>query len=218
MISSRLFAPLKQREETSSECLLASGISSSLKKEVLMITAASGIQEDILCKVEQKYPECDWSLTWERLRVPFLSSETISFLWKLVHDLLTTEERLNLTLGNVPASCRYGCEAHLLANQIHCFFNCSLTYIVGQWLLKTVRIFGPTNEENILKLNVPNNNALIWIIAKTLHYSWIKRSSNKTCDSPSFLASLEAELMIMNETRYKQLADEIKLIIRQVTF
>ena len=182
------------------------------------MTDAVGRQEDVLCRVERRNPECNWVTTWEKLRLPFLSSDIISFLWKLVHDVLTTEERLHATLGNISASCRYGCDEDHVANQIHCFFDCHLTYDIGQWLLKTVRIFSPNNKANILKLDVPDKNALIWTIAKTLQYSWTKRSSHKTADTSIFLASLDAELMLMAETQFKQLAEEIKLIIRQVTF
>ena len=189
-----------------------------LDKEVLKVTDAGGRQEDVLCRVERKNPEFHWVITWEKLRLPFLSSDNISFLWKLVHDVLTTEERLHATLGNISASCRYGCEENHVANQIHCFFDCHLTYDIGQWLLKTVRIFSPNNEENILKLNVPDNSALIWTIAKTLQYSWTKRSSHQKADPTTFLASLDAELMLMAETQFKQLAEEIEILIRQVTF
>ena len=119
-----------------------------MEREVLKEETAEGSRENRLCRIERKYPEYDWVSTWEKARLPVLSSNVRSFLWKLIHDMLTTEERLNSTLGNIPASCRYGCEDHPVADQIHSFFNCSLTCIVGQWLLKSVRIFGPISKED----------------------------------------------------------------------
>ena len=129
---------------------------------------ADGSEEKVLCRTERMHPEYDWIPTWEKLRLPIFSSKIVSFLWKMLHDLLTTEERLHNTLGNIPDKCSHGCEDFSVANQIHCFFNCSLTYDIGQWLLKIVRIFGPSSESDILKLNVPNNQALVWIILSAM--------------------------------------------------
>ena len=44
-----------------------------LNKEVLMATDSNGIQEDILCRVERKFPEYEQSFTWEKLYDPFSS-------------------------------------------------------------------------------------------------------------------------------------------------
>ena len=85
------------------------------------------------------------------------------------------------------------------------------------WNLKVVRRYGPSNESDILKLNVPNNHALIWIIASTLYYCWNKRVSKKIADPLSFLAQVDSELKVMEETSQNQLAQEIKGILRQDT-
>ena len=188
-----------------------------MEKKVFKVTAEDGSQENVLCRIERKHPDYDWESLWVKLRLPGLSSNVVSFVWKMVHDILTTEERINATLGNIPATCRYGGENEQVANQIHCLFNCSLTYVIGQWLLKTVRIYGPISENDILRFNVPNNSALIWTIATTLHYSWSERVRHKAVDPPSFKAYLEAELLLMKETKYRRLANEISMMIREIT-
>ena len=171
-----------------------------------------------MCRIERNTPDVDWISTWGKIRLPFLSSRVVSFLWKLCHDILTTEERVNSTLGTIPNCCRFGCDHHPVANQIHCFFNCTMTYNIGQWLLQTVRSFGPASELDVLRMNVPNNHALIWIIAETLHHCWTKRVSNKVADHPHFQAHLDSELKLMKETCLSQLADDIVIILRQATF
>ena len=98
------------------------------------------------------------------------------------------------------------------------FFNCSLTYILGRWLLKTLRIFSPICEVDILKLNVSNNSALIWTIATTLQFCWTRRVSRKAADPTSFQALIKAKLMVMKDTRHNELADETLMMIRQVNF
>ena len=188
-----------------------------LDKNVLNASRADGRKEKALCRVEQKYPENDWISTWEKMRLPFLTSQVVSFLWKLTHDILITEERVNATLGNIPKECRYGCEGNPVANQVHCFFNCLLTYDLGQWHLKTVRTFGPTNESDVLRLNVQSNHALVWLVAETLYYCWTKRVSRKVADPARFKAHIDAELMLMMETQFSQLAEDIKGILRQAT-
>ena len=154
-----------------------------------------------------------------KLGYHFSQVELYLFFWKLCHDdILTTEERVNSTLGTIPNWCRFGCDHHPVANQIHCFFNCTMTYNIGQWLLKIVRSFGPASELDVLRMNVPNNHALMWIIAETLHYCWTKRVSNKVADHPHLQAHLDSELKLMNETSLSQLADDIESILRQATF
>ena len=189
-----------------------------LDKNVLNVSGVDGQKEKVLCRIERKFPDYDWISTWETLRLPFIPSRIISFLWKLNHDLLTTEERVHTTLGNIPDVCRYGCIENPVANQVHCFFNCLLTHELGQWLLKTVRTFGPATESDVLRLNVQNNHALVWLIAGTLYYCWTKRVSRNVADPPGFKAHVEAELMLMMETRYSQLAEDIKGILRQSPF
>ena len=137
-----------------------------LDKEVLTAIGDDGRREKVLCRIERSTPDVDWISTWGKIRLPFLSSRVVSFLWKLCHDILTTEERVNSTLGTITNWCRFGCDHHPVANQIHCFFNCTMTYNIGQWLLQTVRSFGPASELDVLRMNVPNNHALIWIIAE----------------------------------------------------
>ena len=189
-----------------------------LEKDVLKTTGEDGSTENVLSKIERKHPEYDWNEVWVKMRLPFLPSNVVSFIWKLIHNILTTEERLNSTLGNISERCRYGCEDLRAANQIHCFFNCTLTYSLGQWLLQVVRRYGPLTESDILKLNVPNNHALIWVIASTLYYCWNKRVMKKSADPLSFLAQLDSELKVMEETGQHQLAQEIRGILRQDTF
>ena len=52
-----------------------------------------------LSRSETLCPDIDWEVIWMRIRHPSFSSDTVSFLWKLVNELLPTEERLNATIG-----------------------------------------------------------------------------------------------------------------------
>ena len=135
------------------------------------------------------------------------TSGVSSFVWILMHDLLTTEERINSTIGNLSASYRFGC--NVVANLEHCFFRCGLTNQVGNWLLTISRKFGTMNETDILNFDVPDNKVLIWILAMTLHFIWSKRVNSKRAGLQECIAHLKAELEMMKPTRYRTLADKI---------
>ena len=184
-----------------------------MDQEMFLTKNEDGSLTTNLSRAEKIYSDVDWEVTWKRIRLLSFSSNTVSFLWKLVHDLLTTEERLNSTLGKCPATCRHGCPNGPIADQIHCFFHCSMTRNVGQWLLGIVQNFAPTNERNILKLCLPDNDALTWIVGNALHFSWLKRTSSVQADLPSCLAFLGAEVKVLKETKHHATANVINDII-----
>ena len=182
-----------------------------LDLNILKLTHEDGSVSNRVCRVERLWPDLDWESTWTRIKLPSLPNDTTSFLWKLMHDLLTTEERVNATVGNASASCRFGCG--VVADLEHCFFGCCLTNDVGNWLLSLVRKFEPTNEANILKLKTPSNDALDWIIAITLHLIWSSRVASKKANLQQCVAHLKAEAEIMKNTKFNELAEEITGII-----
>ena len=75
------------------------------------------------CRIERLSPHIDWNMTWKRVRIACLLSNTMTFLWKLMHQLLPTEERISSSVGNMPSSCRSGCADNIEANLEHCLFE-----------------------------------------------------------------------------------------------
>ena len=84
-----------------------------------------------------------------------------------------------------------------------------MTHDVGNWLLALVRNLGATNESDILRLNVSVNDAIVWIIARTLHFSWTKRVLSKKADYEECISHLRAEVAIMKNTHHSGLSGEI---------
>ena len=159
-------------------------------------------------------PEIDWETVWKRVRFPPLSSGTMTFLFKLMHHLLPTEERISNTLGTMPSSCRTGCPDNVEANLEHCFISCNSVREVSSWLVDTVHIFFPlANPASLLNLNLPDNDALLWIVANTLQFIWRERSARKKATLVSCLAHLRSEALTMKEAFHRQLADRILEII-----
>ena len=184
-----------------------------LDQEFLKETKEDGTQCYRPCRVEMLSPDIDWSATWRKVRYPFLSSTTASFLWKLLHDLLTTEERLWSTLGSTPSSCRYGCPSQE-ATLRHCFFECHRTKDVGSWVLYIVQNSNPlAKKEEVLKLNFSASSSLFWITANSLQYIWTIRSSNKMVNLNSCLVHLKTEALRLNETIHEHLVQNILEIL-----
>ena len=54
------------------------------------------------CRIEVKHPEVDWERSWSLAATPGLSSKHLTFLWRMVHDLLPTQVRLfRLKMPNI---------------------------------------------------------------------------------------------------------------------
>ena len=50
-----------------------------------------------LCRVELAHPETDWERSWRLARLPGLGPGNISFIFKMLHQILPTQERLART-------------------------------------------------------------------------------------------------------------------------
>ena len=78
-------------------------------------------------------PNCEWPQIWSNARSKGLGSELSSFLLKVVHGLLPTQDRIARMADNghgICLLCRHSSE-----NLLHCFFECPHNMIVGLTLL-----------------------------------------------------------------------------------
>ena len=184
-----------------------------IDQELLKASNDDGILVFRLCRAERLSPDMDWKSVWDKVRHPSLSSSTASFLWKLLHDLLTTEERLANTLGNTPPSCRFGCEGQE-ATLEHCFFKCNLTNDVGSWLLVSVqRSCSSADEKKVLSLNFSSSDSILWNTANTPQFLWNNRALKKKATLYSCLAYLRMEALKLSDTTHEQLVPSILEII-----
>ena len=72
-------------------------------------------------RAEISRPGQDWSATWAMLRTRGLSSEDSSFLYKLLHQLLPTQDRIN-RITRESSVCKV-CKA-APEDLVHAFFDC----------------------------------------------------------------------------------------------
>ena len=119
-------------------------------------------------------------------------------LWKLLHQLLPTEERLARILPNSEPTCKL-CSAPANADLKHSFFGCDSTREVGGKLLSTLAQFdSDVTPDKLLRLEFecePDlEMPLVWVTAQTLAYMWSIRCSGKIVDPTLTRASLESKL------------------------
>ena len=93
-----------------------------LEREVTMAEGDNNTMEFIKSRVELASPDTDWEESWRRARLKGLGPEVTSFLWKLLHKLLPTEQRLARILPNTSDLCKY-CPNPPPADLHHCFFR-----------------------------------------------------------------------------------------------
>ena len=175
----------------------------------------------IMSRAELASPGTDWETCWRRARLKGLGSETTSFLWKLMHRLLPTEQRLGRILPNSSALCKY-CPNPPTADLEHAFFGCIKTRDVGRKLLDAIRIHDPSvTEAGLLRLEFQEEGdkemPLVWTAAHTLNYIWRTRSSGHMVDLFLTRTMLESKINLLRETRHFDAATIINEIFNDIT-
>ena len=181
-----------------------------LEKEITMEEPEGMPREYIKCKAELRSPGTDWELSWSLSRLKGLGSDATSFLWKLLHCILPTEERLSRILPNSSPSCKF-CSEQVSANLEHCFFYCILTRTVGNQVLTLCQTFCPgTTPSQVLRLELhveqTKETPIIWIVTQFLMSIWEARVKGKMADLFKTRSELESKINLLRETRYTNLS------------
>ena len=159
------------------------------------------------CRAELASPDTDWSAVWGRVRLPSLTGNVTSLVFKLAHGLLPCESRLADILPDNSHACRYNCPGDPAADLFHCFFSWQMTNEVGEWLINLVKqCIQSATPSQILKLDICSSDALIWVIANTLSFLWSSRMTGKSADLVQCMAKLSSDLIIMCDTKHNNTA------------
>ena len=191
-----------------------------LEKEVTMVEENDNTTGFIMSRVERASPDTDWEGSWRRARTKGLGSEATSFLWKLLHQLLPTEQRLHRILPNNSELCKY-CQNPPPADLLHTFFDCVKTRNVGGSLLAAVRHHVPAvTPAGLLRLELHEGEEevmpLVWVISHTLLYMWKTRVSGRLVELYLTRAMLETKINLLRETRFNTEVPLIKEIVDEL--
>jgi hypothetical protein len=191
-----------------------------LELEVTMVDTETNSMEYRKSRSELSSPSTDWELTWGRARLKGLGSEATSFLWKLLHHIFPTEERVARILPNSSEYCRQ-CPTPTQANLEHCFFNCVSTNNVGRSLLQAIRLHDPAvTPAGLLRLEFTaeeaNEMPIVWVTAQTLLYMWGVRQNGRVVDLFTTRTVLETKINLLRETRFRNEHACIQEIVEQM--
>ena len=167
----------------------------------------TGQQVNIKCRVERASPLTDWEQSWRLARLPGLGPENVSFLLRMMHDLLPTQERVARTNPRASPACQVpGC-AVVCEDRGHALVQCVGSMSVGQRVLRCVQNFVPNIEvEALLRLELDIDEEvrlpLVWLVATVFSAVWQLRLEKKQVQLFEVRAELEAKINLLRETRY----------------
>ena len=165
-----------------------------------------------LWHVEQKRdPQADWERAWSLAITPGVSSKQLTFLWKMVHDLLPSQARLfRLKMPNINSEICSLCDLNMVGNLTHSLLLCPYNNGAGQFLLEKLNQHIPNilpQQVVILDLDAGDDLKLplVFMIASILSDIWESRKDKKPCHLNTIRAALEAGINILRKSRHCKL-------------
>ena len=176
-----------------------------------------------LSRAEQAWPQNDWEQTWRRARLRGLGPETTTFVWRLLHNILPTQERTSRIASKTPTSplCKL-CQDQLVEDQMHAFFHCKNNSNASKALLSSINSILPnTTPRQVLLLEFhPEESqefAVVWTIGHFLQLVWTSRVQKKQVRLYTIRAELEARASLLRETRHRENLEKINEMIKNFT-
>lgn len=139
-------------------------------------------------RTELLHPEADWPLAWQLARMRGLPGDLTDHLFRLLHDILPTQERVARLGGNrgnrEPGVCRL-CQPDTPDTLSHSYLHCQNNVHAARYLLACVQQVSPnTTYEDLLLLQLDVDQQyelpLVTIIAAALKTIWDYRTQNKS--------------------------------------
>ena len=173
----------------------------------------------MVCRAELASPHNDWKASWHLARLRGLDTTMKTFLCKLLHQLLPTQQRLNKILSSKVTSpnCQL-CQMGKIEDLHHCFFQCNFNQNVHQLLLQFLSLLMPgisTSQVLVLGFESEPDEELpvVWFVGHFLKMVWQARSDKKSIQPYEIRAELEARATILRKTRYFQSEIRIREMI-----
>ena len=167
-------------------------------------------------KIESLHPTTDWALVWQSARLKGVGSELISFVFKMTHRLLPSQDRVaRLRLAEDQAGLCLLCRLEV-ETLSHCFFECPMNMQVGLALLGCVQRLVPDLSPEAavrldfgISLSEEDNLAAVCILSTGLKYIWETRVAKKVVMKYKMRAEVEARVSILRRTRFQLGASKI---------
>ena len=172
------------------------------------------------CRTESKNPQVDWESVWSLANLDGLCSIDKTFLWRMLHNIHPTQERLHrLGMRNAPTPICNHCNLNSIDNLSHSLISCTNNAQVSDWLLKVVRphVPQPVPAELVLlhlgHIEEDMKLPLVWLIAQVLGQVWSSRKEKKRPQLYQTRAKIEAGIEILRKSRFIDASKKLKTMI-----
>ena len=167
-------------------------------------------------------PGTDWEHCWKLARLLGLGPDNITFLFKLLHQILPTQERVARTKPRTSPNCKIqGCLGDMEENLPHALLYCSANDGVGLKLLQYLQeTHHDIQADAALRLELPVEEdqelPVVWVTANVLRSIWNLRQSGKRVRPYLVRSKLEAEINLRRETRFNTHVPKIEEIVNNL--
>ena len=189
-----------------------------LVEEITMSEDASGSMTLSPLRAELALPANQWDVTWEMARQDKLGPSLTTFLFKLLHQILPTAERVSRILPNQSPYCtRCRSDPAAVETLSHTFFECQASQEAGAVLLSGLRKTIPNlTSTQVLTLNFQPADHLtfpiVWSIAHFLSSLWQLRVEKKRVQLMKIRTDMEASCRLLRESRLTHTAEILNQI------
>ena len=177
-----------------------------LVEEVTMNEDSRGIQSLKPIRVEAANPTNQWDKIWGMARQSMLGPSLTTFLFKLLHQILPTADRVSRILPNQSPNCTR-CRSSTVETLHHAMFDCSESKAAGSILLQGLRKLIPIiTSSQVLTLNFDSTEdlsfPLTWATAHFLSSLWQLRTDKKKVEPIKIRTDMEASCRLLRESRH----------------
>ena len=198
-----------------------------LKKLVTEETNEDGMRVSKITRIEKLAPEMKPARTGMIMSLKGLKGEQTSFLMKMMFNILPTRTRLHkLNLTDSPACdlCNTGASGDLT----HSLTECSFNGAVNDWTLGVLIDLDPSlvNADlcgtNLITFNLPLERdsmfPVVWFLVNIFKHIWASRCSRKQLTVSTTKENIEAEIWILKNTHFLQIAEHIETAINFISY
>ena len=180
-----------------------------------------GRRELIPNRIEELSPNVQWGELYRLARLHGLSPSSKSFLFKLIHQLLPSRERVHRLIPANSPLC--WCDSGDVETYIHCFFTCSKNQDAASAMLRCAQSYDDQlTPKKSLSLQIRADEvfslATITILTTGLEMIWANRQHKKVTTMFMMRAELECAVSIRRRSRnrlIREAGDVIENILKK---
>ena len=222
-LSMEVFSIIRKAKEETPLNIISMGESEwtrLLTEESVTMTAVSdtGQQQFTPCRAELASPSTDWPRCWAACRQPGIPPDFASFLWLMMHDLLSTQVKLHRMGSTRSPKCKMQhCDED--GTLQHELLLCTKNDGVGMKLVNCMKHFQPALQlDDVLHLDHGDADdelslPLTLLSAITLSYIWKARDKGTTIRSYKVRAELEQYITLLRTTRLATDIDKLSNMV-----